>query len=319
VQRQSTDEALHDRIAQVRTLSSYEALLVYRDVVRLEAPIIRAQLTNPAIRKKYDNYLATYERRLPARHFTDHNYAQKLVPVLDLVRSSSVHSILDAACGNGFEAVLFALQGKAVHANDCTIERYTIAAVRAAYYRELLGPSFQLTVSAANIMNTAAGLGAFDLVFVQEAISHIHPAEGFLALARDRYLLPAGQLAVCDSNGWNPITRARITRHLWGERRTVRHYLSEFVDARTGERFLVAEERLFGPPSMRRMMRIAGLSPEQTWMSGFALPLLVRARGSRLVRGIETAGRTIPFLRNLGGFYTIVARNGGSDRRFADA
>jgi 2-polyprenyl-3-methyl-5-hydroxy-6-metoxy-1,4-benzoquinol methylase len=304
----STPGEARDLALRICSLPPYEAALAYRDLVRLEAPAIRDRLADPVVRKKYDNYLATYERSLPARHFTDHNYAQKLVPVLNLIRSSAVRTVMDAACGNGFEALLFALHGKAVHANDCTVERYTITSVRADYYRELVGPGLQLTVSASNVMDGAASLGAYDVVFVQEAISHIHPAEGFLALARERYLVPGGRLVVCDSNGWNPVTRARITRHLWAERRTVRHYLVEFVDALTGRRFLVAEERLFGPPTVRRMMRRAGLSPEQTWMSGSTPPPVVRHRGSRMTAVVERSCRALPVLRSLGGFYTIVAR-----------
>src|SRR5437868_5671786 len=103
---------IRDLIREIPTLSPYDAALAYRDIVRLEAAEIRARLTDPIVRKKYNNYLTTYERAVPARHFTDHNYAQKLVPVLELVRSNKVDTILDAACGNGFEAVLFALHGK---------------------------------------------------------------------------------------------------------------------------------------------------------------------------------------------------------------
>jgi SAM-dependent methyltransferase len=308
VDRLITKELL-DRITQLRTLSAYEALLAYRDVVRLESPIIRARLADSTVRKKYDNYLATYERPQPARHFTDHNYAQKLIPVLELVRSPNVTTILDAACGNGFEAVLFALHGKAVRANDCTIERYTITTTRAEFYREMCGPSFQLEVSLTNIMEAQPALREYDLVFVQEAISHIHPAEEFLRLAQQRYLAKGGCLVVCDSNGWNPVTRARISRHLWAEKRTLRHYLVDFVDPHSGKRFLVAEERLFSPPTMRRMMRAAGLSPERTWMSGFVVPAWVRDRGNRVVSRIERGCRHMPVLRNLGGFYTIVARS----------
>src|SRR5204862_6084143 len=107
-------------------LPPYERALAYRDAVSLEASEIPPARIDPIVRKKYNNFLATYERPIPARHFTDHNYAQKLVPVLELVRSDKVETILDAACGNGFEAVLFALHGKTVQANDCTMERYTI-------------------------------------------------------------------------------------------------------------------------------------------------------------------------------------------------
>ena len=298
---------LLDQIAALRRLPSYDALLAYRDLVRLEAPVIRTRLPDPVIRKKYDNYLSTYERTIPARHFTDHNYAQKLTPVVDLVRSPGIETVIDVACGNGFEAVLFALFGKTVRANDCTIERTTITRTRAEFYRELVGEGFSVSTSLANVMAAAPKLGRHDLVFVQEAISHIHPAEEFLALARDHLIARGGRLAVCDSNGWNPVTRVRISRHLWAERRTLRHYIVELVDVSSGASFLMAEERLFSAPTMKRMMRSVGLTPELTWMSGFSLPLFVRSRTSGIARTIDEMCRRIPGIRSLGGFYTIVA------------
>ena len=297
------------RVAELRKMPPYQAALAYRDLVRMEAPLIRLRLQDPVVRQKYDNYLKTYERPIPSRYFTDHNYAQKLIPIVELVRSGKVRSVLDAACGNGFEAVLFALFGVSVQANDCTNERYTITQTRAEFYRELVGDSFRLKASLSNIMDGDTALDRYDVVFVQEAISHIHPAEQFLALVSRRYLVPGGRLVVCDSNGWNPFLRARITRHLWAERRTVRHYLVEFTDPRTGRPFLVAEERLFGPPTMRRMLRAAGLVPERTWMSGFALPMLVRRPASSVARWVDRTSRTIPIVRAIGGLYTIVARN----------
>lgn len=292
----------------IRSQPAYAAILSYRDLVRLEAPIVRARLADATVTRKYDKYLQTYERPEPGRHFTDHNYAEKLRPALEAARARRDQTLFDPACGNAFEALLFALQGVTVAASDCAPERCAIASVRNDLYRELLDGSFRMTVSLGNAIRTSTR-ERYDTVFVQEAISHIHPAEEFLVAVRERYLKAGGSLIVCDSNSWNPVTRLRITKHLWAERRTIRHFVSDIVDPSTGQRTSIAEERLFSPVTMRRMLRAAGLVPEFTWMSGFALPFMVRTRDGRMGRCIDSAGRAVPLFRVVGGFYTVIARN----------
>src|SRR4051794_34834236 len=255
--------------------------MAYREAVRLEGPLILPALPD-AVRGKYSTYLKRWTLRPPARYFTDHNYAQKLLPVMDLVRRGTTRTVLDAACGNGFEAVLFALHGGRVHANDVTSARAIVAGARQDFYHDLLGGTLDLHVTCGNAIDLADV--AADVVFVQEAISHIHPAEAFVAQVAARLLAPGGRFVVCDSNGGNPVTRARISRHLWEQRRTLRHYVVEVQDPETGRAFLMAEERLFGPPGIRRILRKAGLEVERIVMSGFVLPRMLGAPASSRLR-----------------------------------
>jgi SAM-dependent methyltransferase len=305
---QNSVDAMRKAIRAIPALPPYDAALAYRDVVRAEVAAIRERIPDMATRGKYEKYIATYFRPQPRGAFTDHNWAFKLTPVLDLIRASDVRRVLDGACGNGFEAVLFALHGKDVVANDCSPERVAITALRAAFYRELCDGTLSLTVTRRNIADPRVTLGVFDCVFVQEAISHIHPAEDFLALTKAQYLTPSGHLVICDSNGWNPVTRLRIMRHLWHEKRTLRHYVVDLVDADTGERFQMAEERLFNPIAMRNMLRRAGLRPEQCYMSGFLSPAIVHRSLGR-ARRIERRIAHLPGVRWFGGFYTVIAQN----------
>lgn len=297
-------------VQHVRQLPPYEAVLAYRDLVRAEAPMVLEHLS-PQARQKHQQYLSTYFRAGPRRRFTDHNYARKLAPVVSVVRDAQTRRVLDAACGNGFEAVLFALHGCEVRANDCSTARCEIARIRSDLYRDLLGDQFSMRVSASNIVNPESELAGYDLVFVQEAISHIHPAERFLRLAATQYLAPGGRLAICDSNHWNPVTRARVSLALWRERRTLRHFTVECVDPRTGEAFLMAEERLFSPLRMRKMAREAGLVPDALVMSAFLLPALVGRTGDIA----EQLLARIPLVRLFGGFYLMIARR--PDNAFA--
>jgi SAM-dependent methyltransferase len=258
---------------------------------------------------KYATYLKRFMLAPPRRYFTDHNYAQKLVPTLELIRSGTVERILNAACGNGFEAVLFALHEKPVSANDISAARTTVAQARALFYRELLGESFRLSVSCGNAIEMADRLSRFDLVYVQEAISHIHPAEAFLRQVAEQMLTSHGRLVICDSNGWNPVTRMRISRHLWAERGTLRHYVEEQLEPETGRKYLMAEERLFSSTRIHRALRRAGrpraraAHHERICGAAAGPPARIPA-GSPNRRGVRECSSH----PSAGGFYTAIGR-----------
>lgn len=293
---------------EIPALLPYEGALLYRDVVRLEIPILREQIQDPNVARKYDIYASTYTRPQPRQAFTDHNFAQKLIPALELVRSGEVKTILDGACGLGFETVLFALHGKSIHANDCVEGMVDGLRLRAAFYRELLGNGFDLTVHRSNIMKGDPALDRYDMMYIQEAISHIHPAEDFIVLARERYLNPGGRLVVCDSNHWNPVTRIRVSRNQWRQYRTLRHCIVELTDPLTGEKFPMAEERLFSPHRVKGFMDGSGLRVERVEMSCFLFPwMFARSVKDFGVFMDRLLGRT-PGFRAIGGFYTVVGQ-----------
>lgn len=284
----------------------FEALITYRDAVRLEAPHVLAMLSDPAVREKYSTYVERFTQAPPRRYFTDHNYALKLVPTTNILRRGDTATVLDAACGNGFEALFFALHGKRVYANDVSSARSAIAGARRDFYRTVLGERLDLTVTCGNAIDLGKTVPPMDVVYVQEAISHIHPAELFVRQVSECLLKPAGRFIVCDSNGWNPLTRARITAHLWRQRRTLRHYVEEHVDPETKLKYLIAEERLFSPSGISRVLTRAGLSIERLEMSGFVLPPMVRTPATR-PRKLDRVLGAIPLVRQFGGFYTVVA------------
>jgi 2-polyprenyl-3-methyl-5-hydroxy-6-metoxy-1,4-benzoquinol methylase len=289
-------------------LPPYEAALAYRDAVRLEIPFIRERVPEGKPRNRYEIYAATYHREGRRGKFTDHNFAQKLIPTLELVRSSDVESVLDAACGLGFESLLLALQGKRVTANDCCEPMVETLAARRDFYREILGDGIRMDLCLSNIMRGDPELGRYDIVYVQEAISHIHPAEEFTKLAAERYLNPGGRLVVCDSNHWNPVTRARVSRWLWRSKKTLKHYVVELTDPKTGQKFPMAEERLFSPVKVKGMMRDAGLEVERTVTNCFVLPWMVSETSKGPGVALDRALARVPGLRLVGGFYTVIGR-----------
>lgn len=205
-----------------------------------------------------------------------------------------MEAVLDAACGNGFEAILFALHGTHVYANDISSARVAVTQARTRFYRSLLDDRFRVTVTSGNAIELAGSLPRFDVIYVQEAISHIHPAETFLREVATRLLTPSGRLIVSDSNSWNPVIRARISRQLWVERRTLRHFVEEQVDPETGRRYVMAEERLFSPPGISRAFHQAGLEVKQLSINGFAPPLLLRRPRSPFAMFVDDFAARIP-------------------------
>jgi SAM-dependent methyltransferase len=294
--------------AEIPRLAPFDALLKYREAVRLEGSHVEPMLTDSVARRKYKTYLGRFTLKPPRRYFTDHNYAQKLVPAIELLRRTPSMRVLDAACGNGFEALLFALHGNPVHANDVSSARSAIARARRDFYARVVGTPIDLTVTCGDAIELRDRLPAMDVVFVQEAISHIHPAETFVREVARGLLAPGGRFIVCDSNGWNPVTRVRISRHLWRERRTLRHYVEEQTDPETGRTYMMAEERLFSPIGITRVLEQSGLKVERVAMSGFVLPSMVKSppRGPLMWERLSAA---IPVIRQFGGFYTVIARH----------
>jgi SAM-dependent methyltransferase len=293
--------------AEIPRLAPFDALVKYREAVRLEGPHVERMLPDAVARGKYRTYLGRFTLKPPRRYFTDHNYAQKLVPAIELLRRASSMRVLDAACGNGFEAILFALHGNPVHANDVSSARTAVASARCEFYARVVGAPLDVTVTCGNAIELRDKIPAMDVVFVQEAISHIHPAETFVREVARGLLADAGRFVVCDSNGWNPVTRVRISRHLWHERRTLRHYVEEQTDPETGRTYLMAEERLFSPMGITRVLEQSGLEVERLAMSGFVLPPMVKSPPKAPLLW-ERLSAAIPVVRQFGGFYTVIAR-----------
>ena len=211
--------------------------------------------------------------------------------------------LLDAACGVGTPAILYAWHGHSVMGVDVQKLDLAICRRRIEHYRGRLGA---LDVTVRQVSATAidrADLGVFDCVHVSEALGHIHPAEQFLEQAR-QVLKPGGLLLISESNGANIFPRLknlRVTGHWnWVVRST--------TDPESGEQVVHAYKRLFSPPGLARFVRGFGFEPLRVYGSGFIPPQLTRHRG--LFRGLlrlEKSLRRVPFYQLLGLSYTLVA------------
>ncbi len=156
--------------------------------------------------------------------------------------------VLDAGSGFGSFSMLFAAAGARVTGADLRPDRLSVGEKRARLYREETGRALELEYLRCDL--TSAWPGDFDLVWVYNALSHIHPLPQFLAELR-RHLRPGGVLVIGDINGAFAPHRRRLAR--------ARHQVySEYV-APDGRRHAYAVEKTFGPTEMRSVLAGAGL------------------------------------------------------------
>ena len=117
----------------------------------------------------------------------------------------------------------------------------------------------------------------FDLIWVKEAISHIHPLPEFYAFAL-KALKPGGELLITDPNAENKSIRASVDAQRQGE------LIKTFPHPRTGKPIPYADERILTVPELTAGMRKAGFEigevevfvPGQSALPGWLWRLTVR-------------------------------------------
>jgi SAM-dependent methyltransferase len=146
------------------------------------------------------------------------------------------------------------------------------------------------------------GIEDFDVVWTMEAISHIDPAEQFLAdVAKN--LGDRGHLVVSDSHIWNPAMAWRVLKL---RRRGVTLRTQKTTSG--GQTVSYAQERLLTVRWLSSMLKQVGFSSVRAQLSVFFPPVL--AQSPYLLPACALFDRImnrIPVIRNVGGIYTVVA------------
>jgi 2-polyprenyl-3-methyl-5-hydroxy-6-metoxy-1,4-benzoquinol methylase len=240
----------------------------------------------------------------PARkRWLDRGYSQQVDWVIQRIRASDVPlRILDAGCGLGTECILFAALGAQVVGVDLWAENLAIAKQRVAYWQRVHSLAPNITFEHVNLL-TYTPREAFDLVYAREAISHIDSLNDFLT-ACAKYLVPAGDVVICDSNAWNPY----IQWTLWRLRGTRLDTLVS--DPVTGESIPYAIERVFSPRDVCARLRRHGFTIVSQHASGFVPISFVTDRTERWLRALCDGLEMWPPAASLGARYIIVGRKG---------
>lgn len=189
-------------------------------------------------------------------------------------------------------------------------ERTELARSRLGFYQKQVSTPLSIQFTNADIMRYIERAEPFDIIWIMEAISHIHPLESFLPLAYER-LSPGGLLITSDPNALNPIVLYRAFRIRGAPRYTLR---IKARDPDFGTPVYEAVERIFTVAGYTRMLSQAGFEVRQVNMSGFLLSSFVprSLHTSKPILGLLTSLQnvlqTLPLLRQMGTIYTVVAQ-----------
>lgn len=112
--------------------------------------------------------------------------------------------VLDAGCGFGTEALLFAAMGAEVVGVDLDAVRLSAAERRARHHASASGRAAGARFEHGDVC--AAWLRGYDVVWVRDGLGAFASLEGFLAETR-RKLRPGGIVVVDDANGAHPAHR----------------------------------------------------------------------------------------------------------------
>ena len=145
--------------------------------------------------------------------------------------------ILDAGCGTGTEGILFGINGADVLGIDISDTRLRLAQKRKNYYEKIFDVNLKVKFKLDNVFNVS---GLFDIIWVNEAISHIHPFEAFLRLCFNR-LKDGGKLIIADCNKLNPIFFYKAKE----EQKKSGGVIITKKDPKTGDDIPYAVERIF--------------------------------------------------------------------------
>ena len=205
--------------------------------------------------------------------------------------------ILDAGCGAGNEAILSGLLGGKITGIDINKTRLNLAKKRVAYYENRFNKKIDAEFYLKNIFNHR---GEYDIIWAEEAISHINPAEKFIYYSF-KNLKIGGKLIIADQNNLNPmvyIKRRKVQKKEGGSIITV-------IDPDTGEEILYAIERYFTIPSIKKLMS-QFFKKIEIYPIGY-IPYSIYRKNNMITRIIERDFLTkMPILKILSGAYVII-------------
>lgn len=241
--------------------------------------------------------------------FYRYNWTRRVTPMQDLISSLPSRelpwSVLDAGCGVGTEALFWATLRPDVHVVgvDASTERLCTARARLACCAPRSPHPLRISFLSDDVFRVLT-THQFDIIWVMETISHIDPAEAFIAQARSA-LTPEGYLVISDSNILNPVMAWRELRL---RLRGVHHSLPMATE--TGAIVRTAVERYFSPGRLARLLRQSGFELVEVQLSVFFPPFLFRSEPlSAIIRRLDPVFGQLPGLRAIGGVYTLVARS----------
>ena len=224
-------------------------------------------------------------------------YAQRVQHLIDSIDLKT--KVLDAGCGTGSESILCSVLGANVIGVDLSEERLAVARGRLKFYEGKLNKPLEVKFYAQSVFDIS---DTFNVIWAQQSISHISPADRFIQFAYD-HLDKGGKLIIIDPNALNPLAYILAKRDQWkrgGAYTTKRN-------PQTGEIIPYAQERIFSIYTIKQMVTKAGFKIKEVHVSGISLPVPLFSYKSRnMSYYINKVFDRLPIIRMFGGGYTLI-------------
>jgi SAM-dependent methyltransferase len=239
--------------------------------------------------------------------FHRYSWIRRTEPMVRLLKSLPTRDVpwrvLDAGCGLGTESIFWSTLRDDVQVVgvDLSARRMDVAQARHMAYERQFGKPLNVRFLEQDVFGVLNSEG-FDVVWTMEAISHIDPAEQFIAdVAKN--LGDRGHLVVSDSHIWNPAMAWRVLKL---RRRGVTLRTQKTTSG--GQIVSYAQERLLTVGWLSSMLKEAGFASVKTQLSVFFPPnLAVNPALLSACALFDRVMNSVPVIRNVGGIYTLVA------------
>jgi len=244
------------------------------------------------LKQYYSNFHKHQSKFDYARHYSS-------LRVMNLIKN--VHSgnvILDAGSGTGSEAILCGIFGAKAVGIDITERHINLAKKRVKYFENILNKKIDVSFELKNVLDHK---GSYDLIWVNEAISHIEPLKKFFNISFKNLKL-GGKLIIADSNKLNPIIyyESKKEQKAWGGLFVTRQ------DPNTGKDYIMAIERYFTIPGIKKLLS-KYFTINEVYAFGY-FPYLIYNKLKQICINTEVnLIRKLPLIKYFSGGYVITS------------
>lgn len=222
---------------------AYNKAINFYDLIKEE--IIKSNLLyGEEDANKLKIYYTNLYKDKELNNFRRHYYGLRVMHLIRNIRDNKI--ILDAGCGTGSEAILCGILGGKIVGVDISGEQLILAQKRVKYYENKLNININIRFSVKNILNH---FGQYDLIWANEAISHIDPIEDFFKISYNN-LKSGGKLIIADANKLNPYISylAKKSQRIGGRKYRI------VADLNTGKKVVITLERIFSILTIKRLL-----------------------------------------------------------------
>jgi len=246
--------------------------------------------------KRLLKYYSSLYKNMEYSDYALYRYAQRVIYLINNIKKGT--KFLDAGCGTGSEAILGGILGGDVVGIDINGDSITTAEKRLKYYESKLKKKINVQFYSSNIFNHS---GKYDLIWVNEAISHITPLEKFLQRSYNN-LKTGGKFIVADPNRFNPYV------YLHGkERQKIDGKYFFLKNSLIGNKVLMANEVYFTIPKIKKMLSNY-FKINKVYLSGYVPFFMFKIFKNRIIKFEENFIRKMPIVKLFSLSYVITCQ-----------